>query len=208
MALRPESSVSVGKNVDGELVFSCDCSGPVVHRTPEELGIPRVIADTPPARALPHLWPHWNDGPPPKTSVKKDAPVRYAGAGLNAPATERRKRMANAALADERDQRKKNRIPSKRYGRPAVSVVKMDEVPAPPAATLCVADELYTQICGLCAGVALSATFDSEGHGDYVRGRLRAKAKKAGKFMSSSRSEDGKTRYFWIEEVESDHVGL
>ena len=43
MFLRPESSVSMGTNVDGELVFACDRSGPVIHRTPEELGIPRTV---------------------------------------------------------------------------------------------------------------------------------------------------------------------
>lgn len=41
--MRPESSVSVGRNVLGELVFACDRPGPVIHRTPEELGIPRVV---------------------------------------------------------------------------------------------------------------------------------------------------------------------
>ena len=33
----------MGTNVDGELVFACDRSGPVIHRTPEELGIPRTV---------------------------------------------------------------------------------------------------------------------------------------------------------------------
>jgi hypothetical protein len=43
MTLRPESSVSVEMDEYGELVFAGDRPGPVIHRTPEELGIPRVI---------------------------------------------------------------------------------------------------------------------------------------------------------------------
>lgn len=43
MTLRPESSVSVGMDEYGELVFVGNRHGPVIHRTPEELGIPRVI---------------------------------------------------------------------------------------------------------------------------------------------------------------------
>jgi hypothetical protein len=50
MTWRPESSVSSGTDEYGELVFACDQHGPVVHRTPEELGIPRVVADRPATR--------------------------------------------------------------------------------------------------------------------------------------------------------------
>lgn len=45
--LRPESSVSCAYNEWGEEVFAGDRSGPVIHRKPEELGIPRVVADAP-----------------------------------------------------------------------------------------------------------------------------------------------------------------
>lgn len=47
MPLRPESSVSVGFDEFGELVFDGDKPGPVLHRTPEELGIPRELKDVP-----------------------------------------------------------------------------------------------------------------------------------------------------------------
>src|SRR5665213_716390 len=47
MPLRPESSVSVDRNEFGELVFACDRPAPVIHRTPEELGIPRETRDVP-----------------------------------------------------------------------------------------------------------------------------------------------------------------
>lgn len=45
LTLRPKSSVAVGFNEDGEMVFTCDGHGPVIHRTPEELGLPRTVAD-------------------------------------------------------------------------------------------------------------------------------------------------------------------
>ena len=48
---RTESSVSLGIDEYGETVFMGDKPGPVIHRTPEELGIPRVIlAEKPVAR--------------------------------------------------------------------------------------------------------------------------------------------------------------
>lgn len=55
MGLRPESSVSVSRDEYGELVCDGERPGPVIHRTPEELGIPRVIAPDPPKRLS--IWP-------------------------------------------------------------------------------------------------------------------------------------------------------
>ncbi len=63
------------------------------------------------------------------------------------------------------------------------------------------AEELYAKIGQLKTGTALKAEFESDKHGDYARTKLRSLAKKEKKFMSSSRSEDGKTRYFWLEKL-------
>jgi hypothetical protein len=52
MTLRPESSVSAGIDEYGELVFACDRPGPVIHRTPEELGIERTVPDVPVRKTL------------------------------------------------------------------------------------------------------------------------------------------------------------
>lgn len=80
MVLRPESSVSVGLNEHGELQFPCDLAGPVIHRTPEELGIPRVIPDVP-VRVLPNVRPDFEDekrirSQSRRIGVKRDAPRR------------------------------------------------------------------------------------------------------------------------------------
>lgn len=64
MALRPESSVSIEKNEFGEVEFVCDRPGPVIHRTPEELGLARVVKDEPPRRWL-TVDPDWNVKPRP-----------------------------------------------------------------------------------------------------------------------------------------------
>jgi hypothetical protein len=55
MKLRPESSVSLDTNEYGELCFAGDGNGPVVHRTPQELGIPTVIADDAPGKLMPWI---------------------------------------------------------------------------------------------------------------------------------------------------------
>jgi transposase-like protein len=47
-SLRPESSVSVNLDEFGQVVFAADRNGAVIHRTPEELGLPRVVAAAPP----------------------------------------------------------------------------------------------------------------------------------------------------------------
>src|ERR1035437_9239864 len=41
---RDESSVSPALNFYGELVWPGELPKPVIHRTPEELGIPRIVA--------------------------------------------------------------------------------------------------------------------------------------------------------------------
>jgi hypothetical protein len=59
VGLRPESSVSVVFDEWGVMGFAGDRPSPVVHRTPEELGIPRVIPPDPPRRlsVWPSEWP-------------------------------------------------------------------------------------------------------------------------------------------------------
>ena len=110
-------------------------------------------------------------------------------------------KAAAAVVGGETDKRKGNSVPMRRYGKPGVAVVTMDDVPEPPPRNGSVANELYIQISGLKMGTALRVDFESDKHGDYVRGKLRSKARKDKQFMSSSRSEDGKTRYFWLEKL-------
>lgn len=69
MSLRPESSVSLEIDELGEIVFAADRSGPVIHRTPEELGIPRVVPDVL-ERKIPTM--SWADG-------RALSPMRAAG---------------------------------------------------------------------------------------------------------------------------------
>lgn len=94
-----------------------------------------------------------------------------------------------------------NSVPSKRYVKPETAVVTMEQVPQPPPRNGSIAEELYVQIGELKTGNALRALFENEKHGDYVRGKLRNLAKKDKQFMSSSRSADGLTRYFWLEKL-------
>ncbi len=56
-----KSSVSPSFDEFGELVFACDGPGPVIHRTPEELGIPRVVVDAP--RTMSWTRPSSDTGP-------------------------------------------------------------------------------------------------------------------------------------------------
>ena len=49
-ALRAESSVSVSLDEFGQVTFAADRNGAVIHRTPEELGIPRVVEAAPRVR--------------------------------------------------------------------------------------------------------------------------------------------------------------
>lgn len=93
-------------------------------------------------------------------------------------------------------------IPAKRYGAPKAAVVAMSVVPDPPVTERNgYADMLYKQISGLKLGSALKVEFEASSQADYVRAKLRTKAKADKQFLSSSRSEDGKTRYFWLEKL-------
>lgn len=202
MLNRPESSVSVGKNEYGELIFSCDDNGPVIHRTPEELGIPRVIPDVSVSRRFaprPDYVEEKRVSGRPTRGVKKDAPVKSAGVRMNATATERKSRMTNATVVAGGG-RANNRVPSKRYGMPAVSVVEMDEVPEPCHRDAGIAGPLYAQIAELKDG-ALKVDFETEGHASYVLTKLRRIAKKEDVNLLSSKSADGKTRWFWLEKL-------
>ena len=71
MIERPESSVSAGVDEYGELVFACDRHGPVIYRTPEELGVPRVVRDIPAPRKT--LRPDWS-----APSYTRQSPMRLA----------------------------------------------------------------------------------------------------------------------------------
>jgi hypothetical protein len=56
---RSESSVRVELDAFGQPTFPGCASGPVIHRTPEELGIPRTVADAEPERL--RIWPDWGE---------------------------------------------------------------------------------------------------------------------------------------------------
>jgi hypothetical protein len=99
------------------------------------------------------------------------------------------------------DGRKNNRPPMVRYGAPKVGVVTMDAVPEPPPRNGSVGESLYAEISKLKPGTALKAEFENEKNAEYVRGKLRSLAKKDKQFMSSSKSADGKTRWFWLEKL-------
>lgn len=60
MTLRPESSVAVALDAFGEPVFPNCGNGPVRHRTPEELGLPRVVPDAPAPRRVLDVRPDWS----------------------------------------------------------------------------------------------------------------------------------------------------
>lgn len=71
----------------------------------------------------------------------------------------------------------------------------MAEVPEPPTTERNgIADSLWAQIVLLKPGTAVKAEFEADTHADYVRSKLRARAKTNKQFLSSSRSLDGKTR--------------
>lgn len=99
------------------------------------------------------------------------------------------------------DGRKLRGQPVRRYSEPHVmGAVGMDGVPAPAlAGRVGIGDRLYAQICKLKRGMALEVRFETCKHAEYTRGRVRKKAKDDGQFLSSSRSDDGCTRYFWLE---------
>jgi hypothetical protein len=77
----------------------------------------------------------------------------------------------------------------------------MDQVPDPPLRFGSVAESLYSQIGKLKAGMALRADFESDAHAEYVKGKIKGLAKKDKQLLGSSRSEDGKARWFWLEKL-------
>jgi hypothetical protein len=100
------------------------------------------------------------------------------------------------------DGRKHNMPPTKRHGAPTVSVIAMQDVPEPPAGRGgSIGEELYRKVKALQTGQAVKADFETEKHGEYVRTKMRSLAKKDKLFLSSSRSTDGRTRYFWLEKL-------
>ncbi len=81
-----------------------------------------------------------------------------------------------------------------RYAMPKTRVITIDEVPDPPVGSRSRYEHLYAQIVALEPGKALELTFSSASHADYAKSRFK-------KFLGASRSENGATRYFWIEKV-------
>lgn len=89
MRLRPESSVSPDVGQWGDLAFPGANHGAVVHRTPEELGLPRVVRDEAPGALMP-----WID----RTAVMK---VRRARAlPMGEAAREREKELRELEAQD------------------------------------------------------------------------------------------------------------
>jgi hypothetical protein len=83
MLIRPESSVSIEKNEFGEVVFACDRDGPVIHRTPEELGLAAVVPDVPMRKAVSYSWTDVpGAGPMRAAGVKRDKPRPASRQGL------------------------------------------------------------------------------------------------------------------------------
>lgn len=78
----------------------------------------------------------------------------------------------------------------------------MVDVPEPPTTERSgISDALWVQLSALKPGAALKVEFEADQHASYVRGKLRAKAKVNKQFLSSSRTADGKTRFFWLEKL-------
>lgn len=88
--LRPESSVSVAINEWGEEVFAGDAPGPVIHRTPEELGLARVVPHVP---------------PPPRLTIRPDFDERPRRGSMREAGVKRDKSYALGQGSDVRDRR-------------------------------------------------------------------------------------------------------
>ena len=84
---------------------------------------------------------------------------------------------------------------------PTLVVVKMEDVPNPPRQNRDKYEALWTRICKLPEGSALSATYAQQGHAKYVRTSLKKKAKNTGKFLSTSHTPDGLIWYYWLEKA-------
>lgn len=206
--LRPESSLSIAKDEYGNLVWAGDRSGPVIHRTPEELGIPRVIPPDPPRRK--EIRPDFVDSSrlssgmraavrdkPRQQERRIVVPEKRSSQFTKRGVENMNGKQGGATAVSDR------RVPSKRYAAPSIITVAMEQVPesaTPERAPI--SAEIYRQLVGLPAGQALRVGFESDNHASYVRGKLRNLAKKDGRFVSSSRSADGKTRWFWLEKTQ------
>ncbi len=79
--------------------------------------------------------------------------------------------------------------------------VDMAAVPDPPRQTGRSSPlfAVFEQVYDLPRGKALPITFRDVKRGLYVRGQLRKWAKKRGDMLSSSRTADHLTFFFWIE---------
>jgi hypothetical protein len=84
---------------------------------------------------------------------------------------------------------------------PTLAVVKMADVPNPPMARRDKYEAIWTRICKLPEGSALSATYAQQGHAKNVRTSLKKKAKNTGKFLSTSHTPDGLIWYYWLEKA-------
>jgi len=206
--VREESSACElgAMNVFGDIDMPGN-GGKVVHRTPEELGIPAVVRDVPQRKALTMDWAAGAVvcGSMRLKGVKKDAPARKGFPVLRAVterSANRKERIMVSGTAAVGGGRANNRVPSKRYGMPVVSTVAIDEVPEPVRRDAGIAAPLYAQIAELRPGLrALRVDFETEGHASYVLTKLRRIAKKEGAELLSSKSGDGKTRFFWLEKL-------
>jgi hypothetical protein len=210
MGLRGESSVSPDVDEMGELVFPGSCHGTVIHRTPEELGLPRVVVDAP-ARVVKDVRLDWGgdavrsnrlNSPMRAAAVRRDRvfkPQTFAGVAASKPGRADRgrkvtRKMSNALGGGTA----KRAVPSKRYAAPKFGVVTMDRVPEPETNNAGHARQLWQKILELKPRAALMVEFEAEQHADSVRTQLRSLAKKAGKTLLSSRGDGGKTRWFWL----------
>lgn len=83
------------------------------------------------------------------------------------------------------------------------STVSMDAVPDPPVASRKSAlGPVIEAVFRAQSGQAVRVPVSSLQRGIYIRGQLRAQAKRRGRFLSSSREADGLTFYFWLEPKE------
>jgi hypothetical protein len=227
--LREESSVSPRLDEFGELCFpGSSAQGAIVTRTPEELGLSRVVANDAPGGLMP--W------------IDRGQVIRVRKAREERAVGERAKKLAVELASLDRDLRGgdsrgrdlrgkslggrsparagraergrkgaarmngelaiesvKPAVSSKRYRAPQAAVVAMDQVPEPELGRVGYANVLWPQLAALKPGAALKVVFEAAEHGGYIRGRLGALARKRGRVLLSSKAEGGKVRWFWLE---------
>ncbi len=82
-----------------------------------------------------------------------------------------------------------------------ISVVDMDAVPDPPVSgrSRGYVEGIFARIKALPAGKAIKIPVPKKIRGTYIRAKLRRLAKEERRFLSSSRSADKLTWYFWLE---------